>query len=349
MSPITQFERETHEQPSVLERLVHDGRSDAEEIARAISAFNPQSMMIAARGSSDNAARYAQYVFGAHNKLAAGLALPSLYTIYDSPPTVKSTLVMGISQSGESPDIAAVIEDARRQGALTLALTNEMDSPLARAAELCLPLHAGKEKAVAATKTYTTQLFAIAMLSAALDGSTARWDELTRLPDQLEEAIRLTTGSIDDAAAIFQNAQHFVVIGRGYNYATAFEIALKIKETSYIIAEPYSSADFRHGPIAMVDPGFPIVLIAPSGRALADVAELVDVLTELKARIVAITDQPGILAHSHAPLPLPSGIPEWLSPIVSVVPGQLWALALATSRGFDPDRPRGLSKVTHTF
>ena len=348
MPSTTQFEREIREQPGVLERLIHDGRSDAEEIARKIRAFNPQSVTIAARGSSDNAARYAQYVLGAQNKLSVGLALPSLYTIYDSPPAVKGALVIGISQSGESPDITAVIEDARQQGALTLALTNEVDSPLAQAAELCLPLHAGEEKAVAATKTYTTQLCAIAMLSAALDTSSQHWNELSRLPDQIEEAIRLT-GNLDQAAAVFKDAQRFVVIGRGFNYATAFEIALKIKETSYIIAEPYSSADFRHGPIAMVDAGFPVVLIAPSGRALADVAELVDVLTELKAHVVAITDQPGILAQSRAPLPLPSGVPEWLSPIVSVVPGQLWALALAINRGFDPDRPRGLSKVTHTL
>ncbi|CAN5698913.1 hypothetical protein BH24CHL1_BH24CHL1_09090 [soil metagenome] len=174
-----------------------------------------------------------------------------------------------------------------------------------------------------------------------------RWLDLTRLPDQFEKAIRLT-GNIDDAAAVFQDAQRFVVIGRGYNYATAFEIALKIKETSYVIAEPYSSADFRHGLIAMVDPGFPVVLIAPSGQALTDVAELVPVLTGLKAHIVAITDQPGILARSRTSLALPTGVPEWLSPIVSVVPGQLWALALASNRGFDPDRPRGLSKVTHT-
>ena len=348
MTPTTQFEREIREQPSVLERLMHAGRADAEVIARRIRAFNPQHVMIAARGSSDNAARYAQYLLGAHNGLAVGLALPSLYTIYNSPPAVKGALVIGISQSGESPDIAAVIDDARNQGALTLALTNEIDSPLAQAAELCLPLHAGEEKSVAATKTYTTQLFAIAMLSAALDTSPQHWNELLQLPDQIDEAIRLT-GNLDQAAALFQDAQRFVVIGRGFNYATAFEIALKIKETSYIIAEPYSSADFRHGPIAMVDAGFPVVLIAPSGQALADVAELVDGLNQLQANVIAITDQPDILAQSRAPLPLPSGVPEWLSPIVSVVPGQFWALALATGRGFDPDRPRGLSKITHTL
>jgi len=343
----THFEREIREQPTVLEGLLRDGRQAAEAAARAIRRFGPEWVLIAGRGSSDNAARYAQYLFGAHNGLGVGLAVPSLFTLYDAPPRLARALTIGISQSGQSPDIVSVLREARAQGGLTLALSNELESPLAQAAEYTLPLLAGRELAVAATKTYAAQLFTLAMLSAALEGSPERWAALAQVPTWLE-AVIVQTADCSRAVTEFRDARQLIVLGRGFNYCTAFEVALKLKETSYLLAEPYSVADLLHGPVALVDGGFPVILIAPSGRSLLDVPDLLSLLEARGARLLAISDAPEVLARSPLHFALPQGVPEWLSPIVSVVPGQLFAGALAQSVGQDPDRPRGLSKVTLT-
>ena len=345
---MSQFEREIREQPAALARQIDEGRAEAEAIAEQIRAFSPRSIMIAARGSSDNAARYAQYLFGAHNRLSVALAAPSLFTLYGAAPSLEGALVIGVSQSGQSPDILAVIEEGRRQGALTIAVTNNPASPLGRASKACLPLRTGEERAIAASKTYTAQLAALATLSAALEGSPARWAALAALPEQVARAIELTPAA-EPLASRFRFAEHFIVLGRGFNYATAFEVALKIKETSYVIAEPYSSADFRHGPAAMIDRGFPVVLIAPDGAVASDVSALLTMLEARRAEVVVIAADKALLGRARTAIPLPEGVPEWLSPIVTVVPGQLFALGLAETRGLDPDSPRGLSKVTHTL
>ncbi len=343
----SQFEREIREQPDVLRRLLREGSSDVERIAERVRRAHPSFVMIAARGTSDNAARYAQYLFGARNGLPVALAAPSLFTLYHAPPRLDEALVIGISQSGQSPDIVAVISEARRQGALTLALTNDPRSSLATTSELCLSLRAGEERAVAASKTYTCELTSLAMLSVALADLQESREQLEAMPDLISETLR-RNHDVGTKAQAFATARQFVVIGRGFNYATSHEVALKIKETSYVVAEAYSSAEFLHGPIAVVEEGFPAILIAPSGAVYDDVADLYDTLSSRNAKLVAISDRTDLLNHASAALPLPSDIPEWLTPIVAIVPGQLWALALAQAKGFDPDHPRGLSKVTRT-
>jgi len=340
-------EREIRQQPDVLARLLREGRDIVLAAADRIRARSPRFVFVAARGSSDNAARYAQYLFGAVNRLPVALAAPSLFTLYQRPPALRDCLTIGISQSGRSPDIVAVLAAARQQGALTLALTNDPTSPLAQTAELVVPLLAGEEQAVAATKTYTAQLFALAMLSAALAGEPARWAELAALPDAVRACLDDSPGSLTLPATFRQ--PYLAVIGRGFNYATAFEIALKVKELCLVVAEPYSSADFRHGPIALVEPGFPVVVVAIRGAVFADVAALVALLHERKAALAVISDDPSVLDDAQLPLRVPRHVPEWLSPIVAVVPGQRFAVALARQRGLDPDRPRGLEKVTRTF
>jgi glucosamine--fructose-6-phosphate aminotransferase (isomerizing) len=347
MAHTTHFEREIREQPEIIRTQIARGRAASDAVAQAIRAFNPKSVVIAARGSSDNAARYAQYVFGAHNRLTVALAAPSLFTIYGAEPSLAGMLVIGVSQSGQSPDIAAVVQAGARQGAMTVAITNDPASPLAKSAAHCLPLYAGEERAVAATKTYTSQLVALAMLSASLEVSESRWADITALPEHAANAIA-SSPPAEPLASRFRYAERFVVIGRGFNYATAFEVALKLKETSYVVAEPYSSADFRHGPAALLEKGFPVVLIAPSGGVVEDVAGLFALLDERRTEVVAISDQASILDRARTRLPVPANVPEWLSPVVTVIPGQLFALGLATTRGLDPDAPRGLSKVTHT-
>ena len=347
MEPRNQFEREILEQPRVLRELLIHGRAAAEEAAIAIKKFDPHWVLIAARGSSDNAARYAQYLLGAHNRLGVALAVPSLFTLYESPPNLTRALTIGISQSGQSPDIVSVLSETRSQGGATLAVTNEPTSPLSQTSDHTLPLLAGQEKAVAATKTYTTELFALAMLSAALEGNPERWAQLERVPGWVNEVIEKNS-NLTEQAERFRGAQKLVVIGRGFNYSTAFEIALKLKETSYFVAEPYSVADLLHGPVAMIDRGFPVVLVAPSGKTMADVPSLLSLLEDRGAEVLAISDVPEVLARAKSRIELPTGVPEWLSPIVTVVPGQLFAGALALSTGQNPDRPRGLSKVTMT-
>jgi glutamine---fructose-6-phosphate transaminase (isomerizing) len=341
------FEAEIHEQPTALRRLLQEGRSGATEIAAAVRAYRPRFVMVAARGSSDNAARYAQYLFGVRNRLAVGLAAPSLFTHYDAAPSLEGALVLGISQSGQSPDIVEVLLRARSQGALTVAIINDPIAPLAEAAEHQLPLLAGKERAVAATKTYTTQLLALAMLSAAMEGSAAVWDELEVLPDRVSETIELNQ-MLAESAAKLAESDRMVVVGRGFNLSTAFEIALKIKETSYVMADPYSSADFQHGPIAMLDESLPLLVVAPGAKAVAGMSELLGRAHRVSAPLVALTDQPDLKTVADAVLSVPREVPEWLSPVTSVVAGQLWAHALTRARGLDPDAPRGLAKVTLT-
>ena len=341
---------EIREQPSVLRRLLALESAHIEKIAGQVRKRRPAYIFIAARGTSDNAARYAQYLFGARNRLAVALAAPSLFTLYSAPPRLEGALVIGISQSGASPDLVAVVEQARQQGCATLAITNDAASPLARAAEFVVCLHAELERSVAATKTYSAELFALAMLSHALDESRADSAWLARVPDLVAQALqRQTDGAITKAAEYLAPAERCVVIGRGFNYATAFEIALKLKELAYIAAEPYSSADFMHGPIALVDEALPVVVVNPSGAVFGEVQQVTNEVRRRGAKPIIISDRDEALDNAAASIALPGEIPEWLSPIVAIVPGQLLAADVCRARGFDPDRPRGLQKVTKTI
>lgn len=347
MTQQTFMEQEILEQPAALERLLDNERENVYRIAEVIRRRAPRFAVFVARGSSDNAARYGQYIFGVANGLSVALATPSLYTLYGKPPRLQDALVLAVSQSGQSPDIVSVVEEGRRQGALTLTVTNEAQSPLASAAEYTIGLQAGKEQSIAATKSYTTSLMALAMLSSALSDDPARFDALYAVPDLMSH---MTSGIADTvrAAERYRYMEACVVLSRGYNYATAYEIALKLKELTYVLAEPYSSADFKHGPVALVERGFPVLAVVPEGT-LAD--ELVDFLRQLRERgaeLVVISAQEEALALAQTPLPVPAGLPEWLSPIVAVAQGQMFALGLTLAKGFDPDHPRGLRKVTLT-
>ncbi|HEY7515024.1 MAG TPA: SIS domain-containing protein, partial [Vicinamibacteria bacterium] len=321
----TLFETEIQEQPRVLASLVESRREQAERIGEAARAFSPRFVVVAARGSSDNAARYAQYLFGIRNGLTVALAAPSLFTHYAASPSLEGALVLGISQSGQSPDVVAVVAAARAQGALTVTLTNDPDSPLARAAQINLDLMAGPERAIAATKTYTTQLAALAMLSAAMSGGDG-WDELVALPRQVEDTLLRNEG-LEGPAERFASCSRLVVVGRGLNLATAFEIALKIKETTYVTAEPYSSADFLHGPIAMLDAQLPLFLVDVGERLQGDMEELARRARSAGAPLIVLSDR-GTLGdeEAQARLELPA-VPEWLSPVPAAAAGQLWAAA----------------------
>jgi len=339
--------REIFEQPQVLERLLTDERQAIKELAAAISGRKVTNVLIAARGTSDNAGRYAQYLLGAKNRMVVALATPSLFTIYQRPPRLTNSLVLGISQSGKSPDIVAVLAEAHLQKALTAVITNEPDSELAKQADHVINLRAGVERSVAATKTYTSELGAIALLSASLANSPQMYAAIEKIPDVLAKTMVLER-RIAVIAPRYRYMRQCVVIGRGYNYATAFEIALKLKELTYTLVEPYSSADFLHGPLAMVEPGFPVIVVAPRGKMINEMMGFVETLVRRGAEVIVISDYKSLLQNATVPLKLPASVPEWLSPISAILPGQLFALYLALERGYDPDQPRSLHKVTET-
>ncbi|MBN1665774.1 MAG: SIS domain-containing protein [Anaerolineales bacterium] len=339
--------REIHEQPAAVQHFLAQSRDTVNAIAAQISKREVTHVVIAARGTSDNAARYAQYLFGAHNRLPVALATPSLYTLYQAPPLVQGALVIGISQSGRSPDIVGVIETSRNQGQPTLAITNNPNSPLAQAAEWVIPLQAGEERAVAATKTYTTSLAALALLSLGLNNNQAGWQDLVRVPEWMQHTLETSSEHLQRIER-YTYINRSAVIGRGFNYSTSFEVALKIKELTRIVTEPYSSADFLHGPISVLEQGFPLVVIAPSGKTLADLSAFLSTVKQRGAETVVISDDSATLEQAYIGFQLPAGVPEWLSPLVAVLPGQLIAMQLTLSKGLDPDNPKGLTKVTET-
>lgn len=346
--------REIQQQPDALARLLAAERAQILAIASALRQRRITNVLIAARGTSDNAARYAQYLLGAMNRLPVGLATPSLFSIYHTPPRFQDALVIGISQSGASPDMVSVVAEGKAQGAATLAITNVPDSALGRTAEFVVALRAGEEHSLAATKTYTTELMALALLSASLraqdhDGQgAAMFETLEQLPELARRVLTMNE-TIARAAERYRYMRVCVVIGRGYNYATAFETALKIKELTYVLAEPYSSADFLHGPVALIEEAFPTIVIAPSGLMQNEIAGFIHTLKQRGAEVIAVSDVPEILTLARVPLALPVSVPEWVSPLLAILPGQLLAMHLAHTRDYDPDHPRGLRKVTETI
>ncbi len=339
---------EIHEQTAVWQHSYAKNLEVVRAIAQAIPLDTVQHAFIAARGTSDNAARYASYLWGAMNRLPVTLATPSLFSLYQQPPRLRGALVIGISQSGESPDIVNVVAEGKRQGQPTLAITNEPNSPLAQTADFVIDIQAGVETAVAATKTYTSQLLAIAMLSAAWGQAQDRFEAIERL-GEWGTAVLAHDERIGQLAQRYRYMKQCVVLGRGYNYATAFEWSLKLKELTYVVAEPYSSADFRHGPIAVVERGFPIMAVAPAGPVLADMRELLQKLAEEKqAELLILSNDEPTLTLATSPIPLPKDLPEWLSPLVSILPAQLFAYHLTRVKGYNTEAPRGLNKVTKT-
>jgi glucosamine--fructose-6-phosphate aminotransferase (isomerizing) len=342
------LEREIYEQPQVIERLVTEQRDHIAAVAAEIREANPRYVVMAARGTSDHAAIYGKYLFGALADLPVALATPSLSTLYQSAPRFDDALVIGISQSGRSADVGKVLEDAAEQGALTVAITNDDTSPMAQTARHHLPLSAGNEQSLAATKTYTGQLTVMAALVAALVQNQEMTDSLARLPEQVALTLRMSEGVVERAER-YAFMEYCVTLGRGFNYATSFEVALKIKELTYVVAQPYSSADFRHGPIAVVGDHFPVIVVATKGAALDDMCDLLKALSARNAELIVIADNEAALAQAHSPFALPGDVPEWLSPVVSVIPGQLFAMGLALAKRHDLDNPRGLHKVTITY
>jgi glucosamine--fructose-6-phosphate aminotransferase (isomerizing) len=345
---MTNMLREIHEQPEILEKLIGEELSNAESLCGLMRARGIEYVSIAARGTSDNAATFGKYLLEIAGGVVVSLAAPSVFTLYDSKFDLSKWVFLGISQSGESPDVIEVMRRARDMGALTAGITNVADSPISAAADFTLLCHAGDEKSVAATKTYMATL-GVLYLMASLSARRPRMlDDLK----SAAAAIRSVFDIEDRIAALVERYRYMdecMVIARGINQATCQEAALKLSETCYVVAKPYSGADFLHGPIATIDDGFPVFLFAPRGPGYSSLVELTERLKDLRAETVIISDEDEILSMATTPIKLPVHIDELYSPLVYIVVGQLFAQYLSLTKGYNPDHPRGLSKVTRTL
>ncbi len=340
------IENEIAEQPEVIQRLLRGQMSQAQEIAEAIRDFDPPFMLISARGTSDNAGRYAQYLMEIQAGLPVGLATPSVHTIYERKLRLSKALVVGLSQSGHAEDVLRVLTDARKAGALTVSITNNPDSPLALATLYHLDLMAGEEASIAATKTYTAQLTALAMIATALVGQQSQLEALRKLPEYVAKTLELSENILTWVER-YRYMDTCAVIGRGYNYSTAFEISLKLKELCYLTSQEYSEADFQHGPIALIKQGFPVIVAAPKSKPLQRLLNLLEDLQKRQAECLVISNSEAAQQFALQYMPLPD-MPEWLTPITAVIPGQVFVSHLSMAKGYNVDSPRGLSKITVT-
>jgi len=336
---------EIAEQPAVLQRTLESERLKYVRLGNVLRNKDFDLVVIVARGSSDNASLFGRYLIEITTGIPVSLSAPSVYTLYKSKLNLSRALVIGVSQSGEGSDINMVLESAKSSGAFILGITNEADSAMANIADEMLLIHAGRERSVAATKTYTGQMLHFYMLANELASKKL---DLDRIPDYTSRALKLQD-QIKDLVERYVFMQNCVVVGRGMNYGNSYELALKLMETCYVVAERFSSADFFHGPLAIVERRFPVVLFGPTGVTKKSSVELLERLHELNADCLAITNDPDIAQLAPNSLRLPADIDEFLSPIPFIVPAQLFAALLSEAKGIDPDAPRSLSKVTKTI
>ena len=342
---------EIFEQPETLASLIESAGAVLDPVAQA--ARRCTFAMLAARGSSDNASTYGKYLLESLCGLPTALAAPSLYTLYHKPPRLKDALVIGVSQSGAAADVIAVLDEGRKQGAVTLAITNTAGSPMTQAAEHVLLLDAGLERALAATKTVTAQCTAYALLAAAISGNPTLNTQLRELPHVMQIIVRAES-DITAVAQTYQQAQAMWVIGRGYAYSAAEEIALKLKETCFIYAEAFSAADFLHGPLATIEPGDDMLVLLSDDETLPTTLQFVERVLTRNARVLLLASEDVLrradiasLAQRCVALALPA-MPALISNIGFIVVGQLFAMHLSLAKGHNPDVSRGVTKVTVT-
>ncbi|HMJ08510.1 MAG TPA: SIS domain-containing protein [Pyrinomonadaceae bacterium] len=336
---------EIAEQPQALERTIIEEREKVTRIGDFLRQKDIDVIILVARGSSDNAALFGRYLLEITTGIPVSLSAPSVFTLYNARLRLKRALVVGVSQSGEGTDINQVLERAHDSGAFTLAITNEASSTMARIADETLLIHAGREKSVAATKTYTGQMLHFYMLASAIGD---RRLDYHKIPDFAAKALELEP-QVAELVQRYAFMENCVVVGRGMNYGNSYELALKLMETCYVVAERFSSADFFHGPLAIVERRFPVLMFGPTGVTQQSNVDLLNRLRELHADSLSITNDPAIAKLSTRSIMMPDEIDEFLSPIPFIVPAQLFAAHLSAAKGIDPDAPRSLAKVTKTL
>lgn len=338
---------EIHEQPAALRRTFAAEREHAQDFQKFAASRDFRLIVLVARGTSDNAALFGRYLLEICTGIPVSLSAPSVHTLYNAQLDLRRALVVGISQSGAGRDINLVLKSARKQGAYTIAVTNEPRSEMRRLVDDTFLVRAGKQKSVAATKTYTGQLMILYLLAFAL-GRQIELSALGEIAGRVQETLKLAE-DIREIVQRYRYMRQCAVVARGLNYANAFELSLKLMETCYIVAERFSSADFLHGPIAMIERDFPVILLAPAGKTFSGQLALVKRLAKLHAETIAITSSGAPLQGVTRALCVPGKIPEVYSAIPYIVPGQLFAAQLAEVKGLDADRPRSLQIVTRTM
>ncbi len=336
---------EIAEQPAVLEKTIRLEMGKLKKLGDFLRGREIDLIVLVARGSSDNAAFFGRYLLEITTGIPVSLSAPSVYTLYKSKLKLSRALVIGVSQSGEGADINQVLESAKKSGAFTLGITNFADSTMAKIADETLLIHAGREKSVAATKTYTGQMLHFYLLASLLSDKKLDYE---KIPEFTNQALNLKS-EIEELVQRYVFMENCVVVGRGLNYGNSYELALKLMETCYVVAERFSSADFFHGPLAIVERRFPVILFAPTGVTQKSNLDLLNRLKELHADSFSITNDKKIAALSSRSLLLPKEIDEFLSPIPFIIPAQLFAALLAEAKGLNADAPRSLTKVTKTI
>ena len=337
--------QEISEQPEVLERTIATEREKLVKIGDFLRQKDIDLIVLVARGSSDNASLFGRYLLEVTTGIPVSLAAPSVYTLYNAKMRLKRAVVVGVSQSGEGDDINHVLESAKDNGAFTLAITNESESTMAKIADETLLIHAGREKSVAATKTYTGQMLHFYMLASVIGDKRIDYN---KIPDFTSKALDVKA-EVEELVQRYAFMENCVVVGRGMNYGNSYELALKLMETCYVIAERFSSADFFHGPLAVVERRFPVILFAPSGVTKKSNVDLLHRLNELNADSLSITNDDEVAGLSSRSIRMSAELNEFLSPIPFIIPAQLFAAYLAEAKGLDPDAPRSLAKVTKTL
>lgn len=345
---MTYMLQEIYEQPKILEALCEEEYENVQGLWAAMQAQGIHHISIVARGTSDNAGTFAKYLIEIEAGVVVTMAAPSVFTLYRRSLPLGKWLVLGISQSGESTDVVEVMKAAKSMGALTAGITNVRDSSLAKVSDFPLYCHAGDELSVAATKTYTATLGLIYLLCSAMADKPQMVEDLKSAANAIRKVLDIK-GEIEGLVERYRYMDECMVIARGIHQATSQEAALKLAETCYVVAKPYSSADFQHGPRASVHEGFPVFLYAAPGKAYQPMLELTDKLEADGAEMIIISSEDEILSRATIPIKLPVQIDEIYSPLVYIVAGQLFAQYLSVTKGYNPDQPRHLSKITRTL
>lgn len=339
--------QEIMEEPKVLRDCMKLNKGTIEEIVTCLKESDIQNVIIAARGTSSHAGIYAKYAMGIKLGIPVSLAPPSVFTLYNKELNMKKSLVIGISQSGKAADVLEVLKSANKQGAPTISITNYEDSPLAQESKFHLFCAAGPEKSVAATKTFTSQVFLLAQLVAFWADDEQFKRELSEVPGLLETTFE-NAEQIRKAVERYRFMSDCFVLARGLNYPIALETALKIQETTYVRAKAFATSDFHHGPFAMVDENTPVIIYAPKGPSLKDVKEMIAKLKTVGADCLIISNDPETLEMADCAIKIYDMENDFITPLINGSIAQLFACNLALLRGRDPDHPRGLSKVTIT-
>lgn len=336
---------EIHEQPKVVQAVIQQEKKNIERLCAAIRGRDISCMIIVGRGTSDHAATVAKYLIEITCGIPVALAAPSVVTLYRSRLRLDKAVVVGISQSGTSEDVVEYVQHAKRQGALTVSVSNDSDAELAQISDYSILVHSGEERAIATTKNYTSALAACYLLALVLCENGEMLGQLERVPDMMQAAFDVE-GQLRDISARYRFMEECFVMARGINHATAFEAALKIEETSYVGARGTSVADFAHGPIAVVHEGFSCFMFAPEGKAFSSVVNMIQTLSQKRAETIVYSNSEEALRRATIAIRLPVDLDELLTPLVYILPAQLFAYYLSLTKGYNPDRPKGISKVS---